>query len=151
MKLILVYSLALATAAAAFSTAPPSTTTPKYHHSLGAQKKSSESELALVEQESETPAGVAGADFFGGNRQKEELYDPVAEAQADIVGQEESYDKFADTLAFSTPLAQNVGKSLQKLVNGILYEDEEQAGDDTDEDATTDYVCSKCAMGVAFW
>lgn len=90
---------------------------------LFAQQKSSESaEAALLELE-ETPANIPGNEFFGGNRQKEELYDPIAEAQAVIII-EDTYNRFDDTNSFDTILSKQVAQSLQHLANTILYEEE---------------------------
>jgi len=100
------------------------------HHSslsqLSAQRKSSESTKAALLEEEETPANVPGNEFFGGNRQKEELFDPVAEAAA-IISVEETYNKFDDTTAFDSPLAKEVAQSLQHVINTILYEEEKES------------------------
>jgi hypothetical protein len=70
----------------------------------------------------EEPAGITGSDFFGGNKQKEELFDPVAEAQAEIEVAATVYDRFQDTLAFQTPLAARIGQAVQTTLNSVLYE-----------------------------
>jgi hypothetical protein len=104
------------------------------HHSfaprpfMAAQRKSSEfAEAALLEEE-ETPANIAGSDFFGGNKQKEELFDPIAEAQATIAvsgaetGQNK-YNRFNDESAFDN-VGRAVAESLQNQINSILYGEE---------------------------
>ena len=93
---------------------------------LKAQRKSSESANAVLLEEEETPANIPGNEFFGGNRQKEELYDPVAE-EAAIITVEEIYNKFDDTSAFDGPIAKSVAQSLQHVINTILYEEEKES------------------------
>ena len=80
----------------------------------------------------ESPAGIGGAEFFGGNKQKEELYDPEAEAKAgsDDVPSDNTYDRFADTAAFSDAYAAKVAASLQGQINYILYKGVPQPNDD---------------------
>lgn len=89
---------------------------------LFAQKQTRSSAAAVVEDDEKT-ADIVGAEFFGGNKQKEELYDPVAEATAgkDDVS-ETSFDKFSDRTAFEDELSSKIASSLQSQINSILYE-----------------------------
>jgi hypothetical protein len=94
---------------------------------MAAQRKSSEfAEAALLEEE-ETPANIAGSDFFGGNKQKEELFDPIAEAQATITTTlsetTREYNRFDDVAAFDN-IGKAVAVSLQNQINSILYGEE---------------------------
>lgn len=78
-------------------------------------------------EDDEKPAGIGGAEFFGGNKQKEEFYDPVAEREAgkDIKLKETMYDRFAvsnDSLFDNVEVAM-MAQSLQRQFNRILYMD----------------------------
>lgn len=82
-------------------------------------------ETAVLEDE-ETPAGVGGAEFFGGNKQKEELYDAEEELLAgkDIKLQATSYNRFAvsaDGGAFDSDEVASMARSLQQQINKVLY------------------------------
>jgi hypothetical protein len=92
---------------------------------MAAQRKSSEyAEAAALLEEEETPAGIAGSEFFGGNKQKEELFDPIAEAEATIIATDSRVDDpFEDAAAFDST-GKKVAESLQKQVNEILYGEE---------------------------
>jgi len=76
----------------------------------------------------ETPAGVGGAEFFGGNKQKEELYDPIAELEAgkDIKLQATSYNRFSVSPenAFDCVEVALIAQSLQRQINRLLYVDD---------------------------
>lgn len=71
----------------------------------------------------EEPAGIVGAQFFGGNKEKEEFYDPVAEAQAgeEIEVAATTYHRFDDIMAFETSKVAQMGQILQEQINSILY------------------------------
>lgn len=102
---------------------------------FGSNRKSSfvEEEAAMKEME-EKPAGVVGATFFGGNKQKEELFDPVAEANANVeLKAIDMYNKWNDMQAFQDATARDVAKSIQGQLNGLLYIEEEAP-------ATSEYV-----------
>ena len=90
---------------------------------LHANRKSSfvEEEAQRLDEE-EQGAEVVGANFFGGNKQKDELFDPVAEANANLVvpASSQCYNRFDDRNAFDD-LGKVVGGSLQQQLNGILY------------------------------
>jgi len=78
----------------------------------------------------EEPAGVVGAEFFGGNKQKEEFYDPVAEAKAGDelrVDTAKRYQRFSDTIAFETPLVAQVAQELQHQINLATVGDKSSA------------------------
>lgn len=95
---------------------------------LFAQRKSSESVDATLLEEEETPANIPGNEFFGGNRQKEELFDPIAEAAAIITTEiDETYNKFDNEAAFDSPTSKEVSRSIQHYLNAILYEEEKDS------------------------
>ena len=74
-------------------------------------------------EDEDAGAGVVGAQFFGGNKQKEEFYDPVAEAEATDLAFEETvttFDRFADRTAFDTIQAAELASRYQGLVNAVL-------------------------------
>jgi len=75
--------------------------------------------------EGEIPAGIGGAEFFGGNKQKEELYDPIAEREAgkDIKLKTTLFNRFfasTDT-AFDNEIVASMAQSLQRQINRVLY------------------------------
>ena len=73
----------------------------------------------------EKGAGVVGATFFGGNKQKEELYDAIAEENANVeLKRTAAYSKWNDPMAFPDSTAQAVAKSIQGQLNGLLYTEE---------------------------
>mmetsp|Transcript_13486 Transcript_13486/g.19062 ORF Transcript_13486/g.19062 Transcript_13486/m.19062 type:complete len:475 (-) Transcript_13486:240-1664(-) len=88
------------------------------------QSRSSGDSVSVLDDE-ETPAGVTGAEFFGGNTVKDELFDPVAEQNAgkEILVKEEKYNRFQDLNAFPDDLARGVAQSLQSQINAVLYTD----------------------------
>ena len=95
---------------------------------FAANRKSSfvEEEAAISEME-EKGAGVVGAKFFGGNKQKEDLFDPIAEANAAVelvAATQTTYNKWNDVQAFQDATAQQVAKSIQGQLNGLLYKEE---------------------------
>lgn len=79
-----------------------------------------DSGVAVLDDD-EAPAGIVGAQFFGGNKEKEEFYDPVAEAEAAVVQQETLYDRFADRDAFADDELATMAKSLQSQINNKLH------------------------------
>jgi hypothetical protein len=91
---------------------------------LLAKKQSRSSVLDPKVEDEEKPADIVGSAFFGGAKQKEELYDPVAEAGAGTVDQEfvaVIYDRFKDAKAFHPEVAK-LAASLQSQINAALYE-----------------------------
>jgi hypothetical protein len=84
-------------------------------------------------QDPDAPAGIEGAEFFGGNKQKEEFFDPVAERQAAEevqrqVQKSSSYGRFFSdsqqqlpSEAFDNPCTARLGQSLQQYINSILH------------------------------
>jgi len=116
----------------------PTTTTPlslnkqqqhNYDWPLCSTKKSRASSKSQQQEDTsildlEEPAGVVGAQFFGGNKEKVEFFDPVAEAQAgeEIKVADTVYNRFQDTQAFETPQVAQMAQSLQKQLNSLLYE-----------------------------
>jgi hypothetical protein len=77
-------------------------------------------------KDEDQPAGVAGAQFFGGNKQKVELYDPQAELEAATLNRqyEEAtmYDRFDDRVAFSDDTTALVAKSIQLQLNRAVVQ-----------------------------
>lgn len=82
------------------------------------------------DDDDEKTADVVGAQFFGGNSQKEELYDPVEEEQAnerfknnldsdDIT----KYNKFENTEAFPDEPSKQFAMKLQKEINSSILSD----------------------------
>ena len=82
------------------------------------------------DDDDETPAGIGGAEFFGGNKQKEELYDPEEELLAgkDIKLQATSYKRFSVSAdgAFDSVKVASVARSLQRQMNQVLYVDDKK-------------------------
>lgn len=62
----------------------------------------------------DAPAGIVGAEFFGGNKEKEEFFDPVAEAEATIETNALLFNRFEDTEAFADAKSQQLAQELQK-------------------------------------
>jgi hypothetical protein len=84
---------------------------------------SSSSRFASIDEE--TPAGIVGAEFFGGNKQKEEFYDEVAEqAVMEMIQTEKSSNRFQNREAFVTDTVASVASSLQSQINQVLYNTE---------------------------
>jgi hypothetical protein len=83
----------------------------------------------VVEVTDETPAEIPGAKFFGGNKQKEELYDQEQEAaeSSSVVNTGGFYNRFfsdqsTPNEAFDSLLCAQVASSLQSQINHVLYE-----------------------------
>ena len=86
-------------------------------------------ELEKEWQDEDAGAGVVGAEFFGGNKQKEEFYDPIAEAEATKLAFESSrstkskaiiatsFDRFADRTAFDSNDVASLASAYQKQLN----------------------------------
>lgn len=94
---------------------PPSTTL-----ILQAQRQSRSKEAVVVEDDK--PAGIEGAQFFGGNKQKEEFYDPQAEETA-ILETSTKLNRFENRQAFPTEQLSRVAECVQSQVNEVLYSD----------------------------
>lgn len=62
-------------------------------------------EVTLVDEDA--PAGVEGAEFFGGNTRKAEFYDPVAESNLETI----------PTIAFERFADDAIGRQIQQAVN----------------------------------
>jgi hypothetical protein len=85
-------------------------------------------------QDPDAPAGIEGAEFFGGNKQKEEFYDPVAERQAaeEVQAQQvTTYGRFfsapnVPSDAFDKASTARLGQALQQRINSILYSSSSQ-------------------------
>jgi hypothetical protein len=82
-------------------------------------------------KDEDQPAGVAGAQFFGGNKQKVELFDPQAELEAATLNRQDEeatmYDRFDDRVAFSDDTTALVAKSIQLQLNGAVLQSEAMA------------------------
>ncbi|KAL3933606.1 MAG: hypothetical protein SGBAC_010320 [Bacillariaceae sp.] len=82
----------------------------------------------ILEVKDETPAGIVGAKFFEGNKQKEEFYVQSEEHSA-TVKIEESFHHFSvdpstpSGSMFDSLLSAKVAHSLQSQVNDVLYQD----------------------------
>jgi hypothetical protein len=77
-------------------------------------------------EEEAGPAGIGGAQFFGGSKQKEEFYDDIAEQSAGIEVIPEvvtALNRFDDRTAFATKAAALLASSVQSQINAALYED----------------------------
>lgn len=83
-------------------------------------KQSTDDSASILELEE--PAGIVGAEFFGGNKEKAEYFDPVAEAKADedITKATTTYNRFEDTKAFDSPIVAEIGQALQSQLNEVL-------------------------------
>jgi hypothetical protein len=92
------------------------------------RKSSFVEEEAQRLQLEEKGADVVGADFFGGNKQKDELFDPVAEANANLVAGNQKYNRLDDPDAFDD-LGKAVTASLQQQLNALLYVEEAMPSD----------------------
>lgn len=79
---------------------------------------------------------VFGAEFFGGSKVKEELFDPVAEDRAAELARQERdalqldggrtvYRRFEDTTCFVDGEVADVASRLQAAINGALYDEDE--------------------------
>mmetsp|Transcript_26165 Transcript_26165/g.28929 ORF Transcript_26165/g.28929 Transcript_26165/m.28929 type:complete len:334 (-) Transcript_26165:619-1620(-) len=81
---------------------------------------------------------VVGAEFFGGRKLREDLFDPTLEAMANVEENEDTtkYIKWDDRNAFVDDVSQAFAKSLQGQINGILYAEDESP-------AEPEYVYSK--------
>jgi hypothetical protein len=98
-------------------------------------------------KDDEAPAGIEGSQFFGGNKEKIEFFDPIAEVQAqmELFGKSASgdtdddgiYNRFQDRAAFSDETVAAVASSLQRQMNAVLYE---QDSDDTDNGVDYTYA-----------
>lgn len=78
----------------------------------------------LVDEE-EAPAGIGGAQFFGGNKQKEEFYDETAERTVALEYMSNTtittHDRFQDSSVFESDFVATISKSLQSQINAVLY------------------------------
>jgi hypothetical protein len=75
-----------------------------------------------VIEDEDAPAGIVGAEFFGGNKQKQEFYDPEAELRAteEFRQPEATFDRF-NSDAFPTDASRRVGLGLTAHIQSILY------------------------------
>jgi hypothetical protein len=73
-------------------------------------------------EDEDAPAGIVGAEFFGGNKQKQEFYDPEAELRATDNFQEPdaTFDRF-NSDAFPTDASRRIGLELTAHIQNILY------------------------------
>ena len=73
------------------------------------------------EVDEDAPAGIGGAEFFGGNKEKQEFYDPVAEAEAAVELRSTSvvleFDRFADRSAFADETTAAIARDVQLQLN----------------------------------
>lgn len=91
--------------------------------SNGNNQKSSVSVLEDLEDD-EKPADIVGAKFFGGSAEKDEFYDPLAEAEAGTKFQEReamaNYEKYSDPAAFPDEISRQFAIQLQSEINNEL-------------------------------
>jgi hypothetical protein len=100
------------------------------------------------EEDDEAPAGIVGSQFFGGNKEKVEFYDPVAEAQAAITtdtdGDSLLYNRFQDAAAFRDVTVAALAASLQSQLSAVLRQQEEAAaavkGDTNTDSSQAEYT-----------
>jgi len=99
------------------------------------RKQTLDSSVATTERDPDdenTSENVFGAEFFGGNKIKEELFDPIAEDEAaemqrqereamQLEGGNTSYRRFEDRTCFVDAEASVVASRLQAAINGVLY------------------------------
>jgi hypothetical protein len=84
--------------------------------------------VTTVEDE-EAPAGIEGSQFFGGNKEKEEFYDPDAEMEAAVeVNEFGKYDRFVDRTAFPDATTAAIAKDVQLNINRVLFSDDQLVG-----------------------
>lgn len=100
----------------------PSSTT-KLFVTAANRKSSYVKEEAARKDAEERSEGVTGAQFFGGAKQKEELFDAIAEKSAKVerITEASIYVKWEDTNAFEDDFSQAIARSLQGQINGLLY------------------------------
>ena len=104
-----------------------------YHEngSLMSSKKQSDTYEVGTE---ETPAGIVGAEFFGGNKQKEELYvqseEEAAAVKTDVYFNRFFSDPSTPSPMFDSLLSSKIAHSLQSQINSILYENADAANTD---------------------
>ena len=118
----------------------PSSST-QLHAAVKQARQSTKSKTESPDQSSDDlPAGIGGAEFFGGNKEKEEFYDATAEAQASVgvVQKKEesisdddnetiattSFDRFAQRTAFTSELSAKTARQWQTIMNQVLYDEE---------------------------
>jgi len=117
------------------------------------QRRQVDSSEAVLEEEKMVK--VEGSQFFGGNKEKEEFFDPVAEAEAGIatfvpdttsdavdtiLPKATTYDRFMDRDAFSDVDVAALAQNLQVQINAALYEGAEIPADVSSQQYT--YVSS---------
>lgn len=73
-------------------------------------------------EDEDAPAGIVGAEFFGGNKQKQEFYDPEAEMRAtdNFREPEATFDRF-NSDAFPTDASRRIGLEVTAHIQSILY------------------------------
>ena len=90
-----------------------------------------EEEEAVEYIDEDAPADVVGAKFFGGNAEKEEYFDPVAEEKAsakfDENGSTFIFERFNNDM-FENDVISDVAKRMQLSFNSICFDDDENEG-----------------------
>ena len=84
---------------------------------------SNDSSISVLEnyEDDEKPADVVGAQFFGGNTEKEDLYDPVAESEANIDDSTiTSYERMKDPSTFPDDESRELVLRLQREIDVCL-------------------------------
>jgi hypothetical protein len=155
------------------ASAPPS---PLYSMPTEQQQQQQQQQDLSFEDDPDAPAGIGGAEFFGGNKQKEEFYDPIAEENIGLLnklsdgtdGKTEYYHRFFATNtndaaagaasthptdAFETVFVASVAQSLQRQIQRVLYEDDKilrssDGNDGKNDDDTTRPLFSYSSSSV---
>lgn len=91
---------------------------------LSTVNKQTRDTATVTLEDEDVPAGIVGSQFFGGNKEKEEFYDPEAEMEAAVATVDASaYDRFADPAAFADEKAAAIARSVQFQINRALFSD----------------------------
>jgi len=78
-------------------------------------------------EEEAAPAGIGGAQFFGGNKQKEEFYDAAAELKSgDGLEYAGIVNRFEDRAVFDSEETAALASSIQSQIQATLYDTEDQ-------------------------
>lgn len=91
----------------------------------------------------DAPAGIVGAEFFGGSKQKEEFYDAVAEREAakEVSVRAVSYDRFSvsPSRAFDSDVVAALARALQGRINDAAVAGGRGSGGSSSGDTVVGY------------
>ena len=102
------------------------------------QEEKQSTTMAGNEDDDEGPAGIGGAEFFGGSKEKTEYFDADAEANADKDLQKgTSMNRFFSredqpTAAFDSVFVAQLAQSLQRQINSVVYGSKTTTKDEED-------------------